>query len=475
MLNNDLISPMNLYLPRTFFNEIQLKKSSGSAFSPLSLSNALVWYSPSATYAITDAAADLDGASSERFTHSQDTAFDPGSEGFSVCAWVNPTSYTGTQAIMGKNSTGSSDSWLFYFSSAGNIIYNTRDHTENEQATVSQSAETAGSWAHYCAWWDPADGKSRLTNNAQATPAVSTVALTNFPKTLSRDFEIGAYGGGIGLFTGGIQQALIFKGYLLTSDDRTWLYNSGNGRSATEVTTRFGSNVTEGWMLHEETGAAINFVSSRDLTRNNTPDITAGAIEGESTLNAPIKRWEDRSTNASHATQSSASLRGVWNGSGIDLANEGEYLEVATSNLVDGQSDGTIAIKFNVTLSGQRHLYSNWAGGGILIRTDGNHLLVAWGNNSSKTWTNALTGLSGTDIRLIITRSGSTVETWLNGTSLGTHSQADHTGAGNASTYIGDTPHGGASMKGIMKHVAVYSDAKSNDDIASLDEYLQNN
>ena len=99
--------------------------------------------------------------------------------------------------------------------------------------TIAASVEiTDGNWHFIVAWHDPTANTINIQlDNATATSASHTTGIFDG----NSKFCMAARSSGVtNVWTGSIDEAFIYR-RVLTSAERTWLYNSGNGRSYSEL------------------------------------------------------------------------------------------------------------------------------------------------------------------------------------------------------------------------------------------------
>jgi RHS repeat-associated protein len=107
-------------------------------------------------------------------------------------------------------------------------------------AYVDSGAVTANAWHTVFAWQEAANN----TINIQVDNGpVTTVGLSSKSTDSSNPLSIGAFPNGSTELDGRIDEVAIYK-RVLTAQERTWLYNSGQGRSYAEVTPSAPSALT---------------------------------------------------------------------------------------------------------------------------------------------------------------------------------------------------------------------------------------
>lgn len=145
--------------------------------------------------------------------------------------WVYLTANSGVQCFYGKTNglsasaleyAGSMQGGTYYGQNGGSSYYN-----------ASQSAPAAGAWHFFNQWRDSTDGKVRLQID---DGAVNVSSSASNPSPNLSPLVFGANGtGGSGYLNGRLQRFGWIKGAILTAAERTWLYNSGAGRTYAEI------------------------------------------------------------------------------------------------------------------------------------------------------------------------------------------------------------------------------------------------
>jgi|GEM_PF-2546910 len=258
-----------------------------------------------------------------------DAALRPHADGFSCAFWCKDPS-TGMAAVDkgAALNAGPTAEWGFKTSNGTSGVnrfafYNSLGTPFIAQDTVRTDD---GSWHLIFGVYDPVAGTVAVQSDLNTEV---TTAFTGTPRTgETNDLNIGRSTGALAYFSGDIAQVLIFSGYALTSADRTWLYNSGSGRTRSEIKTRFGSNITAGYALHEKTGLRADFVGSNDLTSYNNPGSVQGPIEDEAVDSAPVAKWSDRLGNGDDLVQTTVADQPIYDSSekALDFDGVNDYI-----------------------------------------------------------------------------------------------------------------------------------------------------
>ena len=176
-------------------------------------------------------AADFETSNSEFLSHSSNSDLEMGDIDFTLCAWVQYESAINS-VIIGKSDGNFNhlDYVLDYFGTDFRFYFK----QSALQIVTKAQAITLGNWYFLVAWHDAAGNTLNLqVNNGTAASAGTS---GNAPDVSSSLFEIGArqHSGFEGWHDGLIDQVGIWK-RALTTDERTALYNSGNGLAYADI------------------------------------------------------------------------------------------------------------------------------------------------------------------------------------------------------------------------------------------------
>lgn len=187
-------------------------------------------------------AADFERSSSQFLIADNNVPLQMGDIDFTICAWVNLESKSASMSIVTKDNDTPASSrdytldfnlaslkFRFYINGGGapDLIVSTEDLVD----------PALGTWYFLVAWHDSvADTLNLQVDNG--TPNAHTTSGT-VPQTSNASFEIGAraFSGFEDFFDGLIDQVGVWK-RVLTSDERTALYNGGNGLSYADFEIR---------------------------------------------------------------------------------------------------------------------------------------------------------------------------------------------------------------------------------------------
>jgi len=165
------------------------------------------------------------GSSSQRLTKTSNAGLQTGNIDFTVAAWVYPESVTGTQCIIAKTDedTGNANGYEYMLYLNGNkISLLVANGAAGIQVLTSDATVSVNTWYYVEGYHDDAGTLGVAINTTVKTAARTTTPVAN---TTSLRF------GGVPskyYLTGRVDDAGFWK-RLFTTNERTALYNSGNG------------------------------------------------------------------------------------------------------------------------------------------------------------------------------------------------------------------------------------------------------
>jgi hypothetical protein len=187
---------------------------------------------------IVGTAASLAMANSEYFSHASNASLQMGDIDFTIAMWVNLASDGTVMKILAKDS-GAANAQEYAIDMP---VAQFRFLVDSSSATyVAQVAGGGGlppataTWHFVVGWHDAVANTVNVCANDGAVASTSTSGQA--PVTGASDFNIGRRQAGDFYTDGLIDQVGIWK-RKLTSDEITYLYNSGNGRSYADFAVR---------------------------------------------------------------------------------------------------------------------------------------------------------------------------------------------------------------------------------------------
>jgi hypothetical protein len=164
------------------------------------------------------------------------------------------------------------------------------------------STWTTDAWNFVVFDYDDSTKKCSVTVN-NGTRCLSS-AGTGTIVGADRAFQVGKPGSVADYADGKIDE-ITFHKRVLTADERTWLYNSGAGRTYSEADASMKTNLVSWWsMAAPATGDWQDQHGDNDLTPSaSRPTATEGVTFGVATDGQTVRRWLDKSGNGRHLDQ----------------------------------------------------------------------------------------------------------------------------------------------------------------------------
>ena len=329
---------MSIIIPEKFLDDtLGLMSLGGSAWTPEKLINLEHWLRYNVGVLGKGAAQFTDAANEFlSITHAAQTGLSFGDEDFTYLSWVYLDSKTDVSGIMGKDGAGDRGHSLDYLTATDRFRFLVGDSAvavSIEQADVlgSPSIDT---WYFIIGWHDDTANTINIQIN-NGTADSSTPAIT--PATNISDFNIGHNPvGAANHMDGRLDSAAVYS-RVLTSDEKTWLYNSGGGRKYIELGeagdgSDLLTSLVSWWELDELSGTRIDAHGSNNLTDNATVTNEIGIREGgELTDGVAVTKREDQSGNGNDVTQITAAKIASYQVAEVNSKDTVEY---------DGVDDG---------------------------------------------------------------------------------------------------------------------------------------
>ena len=180
-------------------------------------------------------AATFVSARSEYLSHSNQSDLQIANKAWQVTCWFKNDDTSKVNAIIGKGKTepDNQSEFVLYSYSLGRLNFITRSADHIVYNVASTATPTEGSWHFITVWHDPDNDDIGISvNNGQMFIATApTGGLFQGPG----DFYIGhnSLSDPVQLCDGAIDAVHMWFGRLLTVDELTYMYNSGNGRELT--------------------------------------------------------------------------------------------------------------------------------------------------------------------------------------------------------------------------------------------------
>lgn len=174
-------------------------------------------------------ARDFEADSSQSLTAADSPALSTGDIDFTVACWVMLESVGADRVIAAKRSSSTVSEWVLRYGTSSQrfqILVHDSGGTQIGAATASNfGALSVGVWYYVVAWHDSVNNQVGISVNG----TVNTAATTGAPSDTAGVFRVGAMNVSAVNFWDGLIDALGFWKRVLTSQERSDLYNSGNG------------------------------------------------------------------------------------------------------------------------------------------------------------------------------------------------------------------------------------------------------
>lgn len=327
----------------------------------------------------TNGARQLTAANSEGLQAADTGVFAPGDADFTVAYWVRFDSLSGDQTTIscGGDSTSRAGVW-HDMPTTGRMAFR---FTDGSGAAVIlgtlgvSDALVVDTWYLIVATHDRDGNAVAYVNNAAKVTMDISSQQAAFA-AVYRTLFVGTHASS--RYVDGRMSRIAFWTRLLTADELTWLYNSGSGR----VYAQYGedgdgaamkTNLVNAWDLDEDSGNAIDFHGSDDLTDLNTCTHGAGpglVLAGDGNR---VAQWDDQSGNGNDAAQATGADQPLFKTAITNslpvLRFDGSDDHIATSLAATVTStEFLVAAKLS---GGTEYLYGTHASRSLKLKSDG--------------------------------------------------------------------------------------------------------
>jgi hypothetical protein len=283
-------------------------------FSPSQLPGLAAWYDAADSSTVltqVGGATNFVAASSQFLECPHNASLQMGDIDFTISMWVNddtiaasnyeyylskgnPNAVGGEYAILGGLGTGSGPTGFRVRDAANTAI---SAAVTSPTCSVQQGS---GQWSHLVAWHDSIANTLNIQLNGGT---ISTQSLSSGVFAGTGPFRVAA--GPSGNFSNSaIDELCIFK-RVLTADERTFLFNSGAGRTYAEAPDSLKTNLVSWWSMNAPaTGDWLDQHGTNHLTPSaSRPTATTGVTFNVAQDGQTVRRWLDKSGNNRHLNQ----------------------------------------------------------------------------------------------------------------------------------------------------------------------------
>lgn len=168
----------------------------------------------------------VDGAfpTLDGFSLSDNSAFDGTDRAFTLALWINATSLSGEGWFLSKWGSLANREFRLY-TTGTTLVFTIGDSSVSTTSVNWGSALSTGTWYHVCCWHDPSANEIGVVVNA-GTPV--TASWSTGIQDGAAAFEVGCNTTDGNNWQGTLDELGLWS-RVLTSQERTDLYNSGNG------------------------------------------------------------------------------------------------------------------------------------------------------------------------------------------------------------------------------------------------------
>lgn len=176
---------------------------------------------------IVGSAAQFTAASSQKLSIADNAALSTGTTDFTFAGWFYLDALPGSNAgLIVKDDIGSNREYDLVLTNLNQVQWFVFDSSSGNANVSISTALTVATWVFLVVWYDTSDKKVRIQKNNGST-TTSAGALTNGPKDAAAAFQLGARNN-TDYYSGRMDEIGFWK-RLLTSAEKTTLYNSGAG------------------------------------------------------------------------------------------------------------------------------------------------------------------------------------------------------------------------------------------------------
>lgn len=206
-------------------------------------------------------------ANNEYLNLADNSSVSMGDIDFTIAAWVYFDTEAAVPGVMGKWGSSGGFEYLIYYYNDRFYLNVSNDGTTNTALTSNAfGALVPNTWYYVMGWHDSVNNQIGISVNGVANTAAFSTGVFDGPT----EFRIGSYAQGTtNHIDGRIDNAAVWK-RMLTSQERTDLYNSGRGLNYGQLTTVLKTNLVSWWNLDEDSGTRRDAHGVNHLTDNNT-------------------------------------------------------------------------------------------------------------------------------------------------------------------------------------------------------------
>ncbi|MBI3335907.1 MAG: laminin G domain-containing protein [Candidatus Portnoybacteria bacterium] len=248
-------------------------------------------------------AAQFTSTNSEYLSIADNASLSIGAVSFTWAAWVYLDSKTGVTANLISKMSVDNEYYVEYGSTPDRFAFQVYSGPSLPSGGIAAStfgSPSTATWYFIVAWRDSVAQTINISINNGAVDS-TTYSETNVYDGAS-ELRIGRYG--TTYYNGRIALVGLWK-KVLSSAERTELYNSGKGYAYRDLTGSLKTSLISYWNLNESAGVRFDSQSSNDLTDNNTVTQATG-VRGDNTLGRAATPYAAQFTSANSESLSIA-------------------------------------------------------------------------------------------------------------------------------------------------------------------------
>ena len=307
------------------------------------------------------------------------TGLDPLTGDYSYSFWVNPTSLVGGNLIGKFDGSG----YILDYNASGLIEVIHSDGTGNAVQDSATGTLTTGTWQNYTVVANRAGNLYVYKNGNTASPVI-TLNISGKTGSLnaSADFTLANRSG---LYFNGSMDSFGFWNRALTAAEVSSLYNSGSGKTYSDLTTSEKTSIVSFWNFNEESGIRYDAHGTNHLSQ-----VFSNIIDNTSTLGSELVTngtfsdvFTEKVTNGGFDSGTTG-----WAPAAVTLASvaggaSGNCLEITNSGSEQGYALQAIATVVGVTYTINWQHKNGTSGASSYIVIAGNAL----NNGNNAAWT----------------------------------------------------------------------------------------
>jgi hypothetical protein len=278
-----------------------------NAFNPRALPGLAAWYDAAdSNTVLTQVGGATNFVKANSQTISTTTGSLPLNTAFTMCGWFRVDAIGATEAIFSTDVQ-----FQVYVNNVGGVFF----QCNGGNATVPNGTVSANVWYFFTLWADAVGNYVSINNGT----VYSSLTPGNYGIKTSFRFGVDRNLATNSLLGGSVDETAIWS-RVLTADERTFLYNSGAGRTYAEAPDSLKTNLVSWWSMNAPaTGDWLDQHGSNHLTPSaSRPTATTGVTFNVAQDGQTVRRWLDKSGNGRHLDQADLALQPAFESAGLN-------------------------------------------------------------------------------------------------------------------------------------------------------------